>query len=145
MSLYAGYGVQGVVDQVSRTPESLTASFAACLNAMYHPKTFPGPDAFVVMSPDHQRVYREAGWTKAQFKAEIDRLTTVDADRVLTGLDGMQPGVPLSARGTRVKKFRKGGFNVVMAGGKAGLFSAILPGWSPGDVNSQVVTKVVRD
>jgi hypothetical protein len=97
------------------------------------------------MSPDHQRVYREAGWTKVQFKAEIDRLTTVDADRVLTGLDGMQPGVPLSARGTRVKKFRNGGFNVVMAGGKAGLFSAILPGWSPGDVNSQVVTKVVRD
>ncbi|MEZ5851289.1 MAG: thioredoxin [Hyphomicrobiaceae bacterium] len=145
VTLYAGYGVQGVVDQVSRTPQSLTASFAACLNAMYHPKTFPGPDAFVVMSPDHQRIYREAGWTKAQFKAEIDRLTTVEADRVLAGIDGMQPGLPPSARGTRVKKFRKGGFNVVMAGGKAGLFSAILPGWSPGDVNSQVVTKIVRD
>ena len=145
VTLYAGYGVQGVVDQVSRSPESLTASFAACLNAMYHPKSFPGPDAFVVMAPDHQRLYREAGWSKAKFKAEIDRLTTVDADKILTGLDGMLTGAPLSAKGTRIRKFRDGGFNVVMAGGRAGLFSAILPGWSPGSVNSQVTTREVGD
>ena len=145
VTLYAGYGVQGIVDQTSRTPESLTASFAAGLNAMYHPKSFPGPDAFLVMAPDHQRLYREAGWSKAKFKAEIDRLTTVDADRVLAGLDGMQPGAAASTKGTRIKKFRPGGFNVVHAGGKAGLFSAILPGWSPGSVNSQVTTKVVGE
>jgi hypothetical protein len=143
VTLYAGYGVQGIVDQVSRTPESLTASFAAGLNAMYHPKSFPGPDAFLVIAPDHQRIYREAGWSKAKFKSEIDRLTTVDADRILSGVDGMLTGVPESAKGTRVKKFRDGGFNVVRAGGPAGLFSAILPGWSPGSVNSQVVTKVI--
>jgi hypothetical protein len=46
-----------------------------------------------------------------------------------------------------VKKFRPGGFNVVVAGGEAGLFSGILPGWSPGlnDVNSQIVTRLVGD
>ncbi len=143
VTLYAGYGVQGIVDQVSRTPESLVASFAAGLNAIYHPKSFPGPDAFLVMAPDHQRVFREAGWSKAKFKAEIDRLTTVEADRILTGVDGMTPGAPASAKGKTLKKFRVGGFNVVRAGGPAGLFSAILPGWSPGDVNSQVVTKIV--
>lgn len=143
VTLYAGYGVQGIVDQVSRTPESLTASFAAGLNAMYHPKSFPGPDAFLVMAPDHQRVYREAGWSKARFKAEIDRLTTVDADSILSGRHGMLPGAPASAKGTRLKKLREGGFNVVMAGGRAGLFSAILPGWSPGSANSQVVTREV--
>ena len=145
VTLYGGYGVTGIVDQTSRTPESLTASFAAGLRAIYHPKSYPGPDAFLVMAPDHQRVYREAGWSKAKFKAEIDRLTTVEADSVLVGLDGMQPGVSAAAKGTRVKKFRPGGFNVVMAGGKAGLFSAILPGWSPGDVNSQVTTKIVGE
>ena len=98
VTLYAGYGVQGIVDQVSRTPESLVASFAAGLNAMYHPKSFPGPDAFLVMAPDHQRVFREAGWSKAKFKDEIDRLTTVDAERIATGVDGMTPGVSASAK-----------------------------------------------
>ncbi len=145
VTLFAGYGVQGIVDQVSRTPESLAASFAAGLNAMYHPKSFPGPDAILVMAPDHQRVFREAGWSKAKFKEEIDRLTTVDADKILSGLDGMLTGVKESQRGTRIKKFRAGGFNVVIAGGRAGLFSGILAGWSPGDVNSQVTTKIIGD
>jgi hypothetical protein len=145
VTLYGGYGVTGIIDQVARTPDELTASFAAGLRAVYHPKTYPGPDAFLVMAPDHHRVYREAGWSKARFKAEIDRLTTVAAESVLTGLDGMLPGAPASARGTRLKKFRDGGFNVVVAGGRAGLFSAILPGWSPGSVNSQVTTKVVGE
>ena len=143
VTLFAGVGVQAVVDQVSRTPESLTASYAACLNATYHPKTFPGPDAFLVISPDHQRIYREAGWTKARFKAEIDRLTTVDAERIITGVDGMLTGAPESARGKRIRKFRDGGFNVARAGGPAGLFSAILGGWSPGSANSNPTTKVV--
>jgi hypothetical protein len=147
VTLYAGYGVQGIIDQTSRTPESLTASFAAGLRSVYHPKSFPGPDAVLVMAPDHHRVYREAGWTKARFRTEIERLTTVDADTVLAGLDGMSPGVPDTARGTRIPKFRPGGFNVVVAGGGAGLFSGILPGWSPGlgDVNSQIVTRLVDD
>ena len=97
------------------------------------------------MAPDHQRVYREAGWSKAKFKAEIDRLTTVEADSVLTGLDGMLAGAPLATKGTRLKKFRDDGFNVVIAGGRAGLFSAILPGWSPGGANSYVTTKIVGE
>lgn len=145
VTLYGGYGVTGIVDQTARSPEQLTASFAAGLRAVYHPKSYPGPDAFLVMAPDHHRLYREAGWDKARFKAEIDRLTTVDADSVLAGMDGMSPGVGAKLKGTRVKKFRPGGFNVVVAGGRAGLFSAILPGWSPGDVNSQVTTKIIGD
>lgn len=147
VTLYAGYGVQGIIDQTSRTPESLVASFAAALRAVYHPKSFPGPDAFLVMAPDHHRVFREAGWDKARFKAEIGRLTTIDADDVLIGKDGMLPGVSPKLKGTRVEKLRPDGFNVVVAGGAAGLFSGILPGWSPGlnDVNSQVVTRVVGD
>ena len=145
VTLYAGFGVQGIIDQVSRTPESLTASFAASLNAMYHPKTFPAPDAILVMSPDHHRVFREAGWSKAKFKAEIDRLTTVEAEKIMTGVDGMLTGVPAKAKGTRIKKFRNGGFNVVIAGGRAGLFSGILAGWSPGDHNSNPTTRIVGE
>lgn len=145
VTLYCGYGVTGIVDQVARTPEDLTASFAAGLRAIYHPKSYPGPDAFLVMAPDHHRIYREAGWSKDRFKAEIDRLTTVEADTVLAGNDGMLAGVAASAAGTRLKKFRDGGFNVVVAGGKAGLFSGILPGWSPGSVNSQVTTRIIGE
>jgi len=71
-------------------------------------------------------------------------LTTVPAEDVLTGVGGMTPGVPASARGTMVPKFREDGLYVVHAGGTAGLFSAILEGWSSNS-NSRITTKEVRN
>src|SRR4029079_11881816 len=59
VTLFAGAGVRGVVDQTSRTAESLARSFAACLAGTLHPKTFGGLDGIVVISPEHLRVFRE--------------------------------------------------------------------------------------
>ncbi len=144
VTLFAGYGVRGVVDQNSRTPESLARSFAACLAGMRHPKSFPGPDGIVVISPEHLRVFREAGWSKARFKSELMALTTVPAEDVMTGVGGMTPGAPESARGRMLGKFREDGLHVVHAGGIAGLFSGILEGWGP-NADSRITTREVRN
>ena len=144
MTLFAGYGVRGIVDQTSRTPESLARSFAACLAGARHPKIFGGIDAIVIISPEHQRVFREAGWSKKRFTSELLALTTVPAEDVLIGVGGMTPGAPESARGTTLKKLREDGFFVVHAGGIAGLFSAVLEGWSP-SASSRTTTKEVRN
>jgi len=61
VTLFAGEGVQGVVDQKTRTPESLAKSFALCLRAVDHPKLAMAGDAVLVVSPDHCRVFIEAG------------------------------------------------------------------------------------
>jgi hypothetical protein len=145
VTLFAGFGVQGVIDQTSRTPESLARSFAACIKASYHPKAFPGPDIIVVLSPEHQRVFREAGWSKARFKQALFDYTTVPAEDVLTGVDGMTPGAPESARGKMLAKLRPTGLDIVHAGGNAGLFSGLLVGWTPGNVNSNITTKEVKE
>jgi len=142
VTLFAGYGVQGIVDQNSRTPESLVRSFAACLAVMRHPKIYQGLDAIVVISPEHLRVFREAGWAKKRFISELMTLTTVPAEQIVTGAGGMTPGTPESARGTMVRKFRE--LLVVHAGGIAGLFSAVLEGWS-GNSQSRITTKEVRN
>ena len=42
VTLFAGAGVRGVVDQTSRTPESLVRSFAACLKACSIPSCSRG-------------------------------------------------------------------------------------------------------
>ena len=144
MTLFAGAGVRGVVDQTSRTAESLVRSFAACLAGMLHPKLFQGLDGIIVISPDHLRVFREAGWSKKRFISQLMALTTVRADDVLIGVGGMAPGMPASAAGTMVPKFREGGLYAVHAGGIAGLFSAILDGWSPSS-SSRITTRQVRN
>ena len=44
-----------------------------------------------------------------------------------------------------IPKIRLEGLQVVHAGGQAGMFSAILPGWTGGLANSHFVTKVVGE
>ena len=144
VTLFAGAGVRGIVDQTSRTPESLARSFAACLNGTLHPKLFGGLDSIVVISPEHLRVFREAGWSKRRFIAELMDLTTVPVEDIAIGVGGMTPGMPPREPGAKVAKFRQDGLYVVHAGGIAGMFSAILDGWSPSS-SSRITTRVVRD
>ncbi len=144
VTLFAGEGVRGVVDQISRTPESLTRSFAACLRTVAHPKLPLAFDAMLVISPDHLRVYEEAGWSKARFRDEIGALLLLDADELIRGVDGIEEGVPESLAGTTLPKFRDGGFLIAHAGGGAGLFSGIVGGWASGKMGSAPVTTEVR-
>lgn len=144
VTLFAGEGVQGVVDQKSRTPESLARSFAACLRAVDHPKLAMAGDAVLVVSPDHGRVFLEAGWSKARLLDELTRLLTGPADDLLAGVGGMAEGLPPALAGQQVPKFRPGGLLIVRAGGGAGLFSAIIAGWAAsGPVGSIPVTKEI--
>ncbi len=146
VTLFAGEGVQGIVDQKSRTPESLALSFAACLRAVDHPKLAMAGDALLVVSPDHSRVFIEAGWSKARLLEELDRLLLLDGDEMIMGAGGIAEGVPLSMAGKRVPKFRPGGLLIVRAGGGAGLFSAVIAGWAAsGPKGSIPVSKEITE
>jgi hypothetical protein len=144
VTLFAGSGVQPVVDQLSRTPESLARSFAACLRVNGHPKLPLSFDAVLVVSPEHGRVFREAGWDRARLVAEIEGLLTLDADELIRGAGGITEGVPEALAGRQLPKFRPGGLLVVHAGGDAGLFSAVVGGWVSGSTGSSPVTREVR-
>ncbi len=143
VTLFAGGGVQGMMDQLSREPESLARSFAASLRTVGHAKLAMGMDAVVVVSPEHGRVFREAGWTRQRLLDRLGELLTVPGDGLLRGADGIAEGLPRRARGRPVPKFRPGGLLLVHAGGSAGLFSAIIGGWASGPVGSEPVSREV--
>jgi hypothetical protein len=130
VTLFAGEGVQGIVDQKSRTPESLARSFALCLRAVDHPKLAMAGDALLVVSPEHSRVFIEAGWSKARLRDELTALLQFAADDMLAGAGGIAEGLPAALAGSTVSKFRPGGLLIVRAGGSAGLFSAVIAGWA---------------
>ena len=144
VTLFAGEGVRGVVDQISRTPESLTRTFAACLRATTHPKLVLGFDAMLVISPEHLRVYREAGWSRARFRAELAPLLTIPGSELVRGADGIEEGLPESVAELDLPKFRDGGLLIAHAGGGAGLFSAIIGGWASGAIGSDTTTWEIR-
>jgi hypothetical protein len=146
VTLFAGNGVQDIYDQQSRRPESLARSFAACLRTVTHPKVVLGADAVLVVSPEHGRVFREAGWSKARLKEEIHQQLQLSVRELARGADGMAEGMPahLLAGKETLPKFRPDGLMIVYAGGKAGLFSAIIAGWAnSGPRGSQPVTKAI--
>jgi hypothetical protein len=144
VTLFAGEGVQGIVDQKSRTPESLARSFALCLRAVDHPKLAMAGDALLVVSPEHSRVFIEAAWSKARLREELERLLLLPGDEMVVGAGGIAEGLPLSFAGVSVPKFRPGGLIIVRAGGTAGLFSAVIAGWAAsGLVGSIPVSKEI--
>ena len=144
VTLFAGEGVRGVVDQLSRTPESLTRTFAACLRSTTHPKLALVFDAMLVISPDHLRVYQEAGWSRARFRAELEPLLTIPGAELVRGVGGIEEGLPDSVAELSLPKFRDGGLLITHAGGGAGLFSAIIGGWASGAIGSETTTWEIR-
>jgi hypothetical protein len=144
VSLFPGHGPSGIVDQISRTPESLARTFAAKLRTVSHPKLVMGMGAMLVVSPEHARVFAEAGWSKARLRAELDALLLIDGDELVRGAGGIDEGLPAAvAAGRRLPKFRAGDLAIVHAGGSAGMFSAIIEGWVSGERGSQLTTKEV--
>jgi hypothetical protein len=144
VTLFAGAGVQPVVDQLSRTPESLASTFAACLRAVAHPKLVIAFDALLVISPEHGRVFRDAGWDRDRLLSELAARLQLPGSELVIGAGGIAEGLPSRLEGVTLPKFRDGGLLIAHAGGGAGLFSAIIAGWASGPTGSQPVTWEVR-
>lgn len=144
LTVFAGEAGHCVVDQLSRTPESLARSFARKLQAVNHPKLVMMFDAMVVIGPEHGRVFTEAGWDREQIVAGISAHLDQPGDALVRGADGISEGVPEAfGEAPSLPKFRPGGLMLTYAGGGAGLFSQIVGGWVNGDVGSQPVTRPV--
>ncbi len=144
VTLFAADGVQGIVDQKAREPEPLCRSFAAGLRVVSHPKMVQAADAFLVVTPEHARVFHQAGWSKEQVGERLNELLTLDGSELIAGAGGMAEGLPVHLADRRIRKFRKGGLTLVRAGGGAGMFSAIIGGWgASGEIGSSPVTKEV--
>jgi hypothetical protein len=143
VTLFAAEGVRGVVDQLSRDPESLTRSLAACLRTVAHPKLAMVWDAMLVVSPEHGRVFRDAGWSKTRLREALMAELQLAGDDLVQGAGGIAEGLPAGFAGTTIPKFRDGGLLIVHAGGTAGLFSAIIGGWASGAIGSEPVTLAV--
>ncbi len=143
VTVFAGEGPRCIVDQLARTPEELTNSFVACLETVHHPKLVLGFDAILTVSPDHGRVFAEAGWDRNRLIDEISQRSMRHGSQLIRGARDMAEGVPLHLSDATLPKFRPGGLLLTYAGGGAGLFSSVIAGWANGKIGSDPVTRVV--
>jgi hypothetical protein len=146
VTLFAGHGPSGAIDQISRTPESLIRTVAQQLHGVGNRK-LPS-EAMMVMGPEHMRVFSDAGWTKARFYEELEPLLAMDREASARGAGGIEEGIPNSGKtvfgtdeGAKViRKLPPWSPMLVRAGGGAGAFFAIIEGWVPGHQGSMPIT-----
>jgi len=143
VTVFAGSGLQPIMDQRSRTATSLAGSMASCLRVVTHPKLALAWDALLIVSPEHARVFREAGWSRERLRDELYARLRLPWAEIVRGAGGIAEGMPEPMLGAEVPKFREGGLLIAHAGGTAGLFSAIVGGWSSGPAGSEAVTREI--
>lgn len=144
LTVFPGEGPRCVVDQLSREPESLAGTLAACLRTVHHPKLPLAFDAIVVLGPEHLRVFADAGWDRSRILEELHARLQLPGAEIVRGAGGVAEGVPEAFAEHTLPKFRPGGLLLASAGGGAGLFSAIIGGWANGATGSTPVSRVVE-
>ncbi len=145
VTLFQGDGIQGFIDQRSRTPEELTLSLARSLMAVGNWKLCEFTNAMLILVPEHYAIYRDAGWDRERITAALHDALRRPGTDVIKGAHGIGEGVDPSRRNDMVDKFWPEGLLIVHAGGQAGLFSAICAGWTGGRFRheSKTVTREI--
>ncbi len=146
VTLFQGDGIQGFIDQRSRTPEELTRSLAMSLLAVGHPKLCEFTNAMLVLVPEHYAIFRNAGWDRERITRELHAAMVRPGADVIQGAHGVGEGVDRRRKDEMINKFWPEGLLIVHAGGQAGLFSAICAGWTGGRFRheSKPVTREIQ-
>ena len=130
VTLFHGDGVQGIADQKSRDPESLARSLAMGLCSVTHPKLAEYSNSILAISPDHYDIFKAEGWGRGEIEAALREALRRPGRDLIEGAQGVGTGIDPARAEEMVDKFREGGLLVVRAGGRGGLFSAIIGGWT---------------
>jgi thiol-disulfide isomerase/thioredoxin len=147
LTLFAAEAPHGVSEHTARRPEQVLRSISYALATVWTYRACLGSEALVVLSPEHAQTVHRAGWSKQQAREFLFENTGVplrayedapDAEGsqlVSTYQEILINGEPC------YQKFRSpDSIRVVVAGGTAGKFSAVLGSWVSGPRGSEMVT-----
>ena len=144
VTVFAGEGPRGIVDQLSRDPESLARTFAACLRTVQHPKLALAFDAVLVIGPEHGRVFREAGWSRERLLGRLDELLQLPGDELVRGAGGIAEGAAgRCGRDDHARSSARAVCSSSTPAGAPGCSRRIIAGWASGPTGSQPVTREV--
>ena len=147
LTLFAAEAPHGISEHTARTPEQVLKSISYALATVWTYRLCLGSDALVVLSPEHAQTIHRAGWSKQQAREFLFENTGVPL-RAYEGApdaEGSQMVTKFQEiliDGDRCyQKFRSPeSTRIIVAGGTAGKFSAVIGGWVAGPRGSEMVT-----
>ncbi|HEY4909549.1 MAG TPA: thioredoxin, partial [Methylomirabilota bacterium] len=152
VAAFAGEAPHGVYDHQSRTAKDLLITISKSLEVISHSKSTHHGDTLLVFSPEHARTIAGDGWSKADMREFLWHRLRKPVSELIPGVDGGE-GLPArvlakfpraESDSTLIPKFREpANLKFVVAGGTAGRFTAVIPGWTFPKM-SRLVIKAVR-
>ena len=144
-TLYCAEPPRPVSEHKARTAEVLLRALCPVLANLWSYRVCRRPEALVVIGPEHAETLRRSGFSKAdvvEFLFENTGIPVREYDE--DGGEGTHESgsyEECSIRGVRCyRKFRSpDSIKVMVAGGPAGKFSAVLGSWQTGPKGSQMV------
>jgi hypothetical protein len=116
-----------------------------------HPRFHGMGDVVLVLPPEHVDTIARDGWSKDDLRRHIQKVTTRPLSELAPDGECLE-GLPLrlghGADPTQLllPKFRSpDAIHVVVAGGPAGKFAAVIGGWVAGPTGSIPVTRRIGD
>ena len=152
VTLFSGESPFMVNDHLSRSAPQLTASLGWSAAGVWNHKSFPlyGHTLFVV-GPEHARTIGDERWSKQDVRRFLYETIRRPARELAPGPDGAETGrltnvIEGHAPDAGIAKFPSPEeIMIVVAGGTAGRFSAVVPGWMGGEMGSRPVTRRIED
>jgi thiol-disulfide isomerase/thioredoxin len=147
LTLFAAEAPHGVSEHTARTPEQVLKSICYALATVWTHRACLGSEAVVVLSPEHARTIHRAGWTKQRAREFLFENTGVPVRAYRDAPDAEGSQMVSKYKEIRIdgepcyQKFRAPeSIRIVVAGGTAGKFSAVIGSWAAGPRGSEMVT-----
>ena len=146
VTLFGGEAPHGVSEHKARTARGVLKTIAYSLATIWSYRVCLMPEAVLVLCPEHVETIRRAGWSKADVRQFLFENTGVPHrcfnEEEGEGIGSQAAYQTITIDGeTCYQKFRSPDqIKIVVAGGRAGKFSAIIGSWQTGPRGSQMVT-----
>ena len=147
VSLFAAEAPRGVSEHNARTAEQVLKSISYQLATSFTYRLCGMAEAFVVLCPEHVKTIHRDGFSKQDARSFLFENTGVPL-RVYAGAEGSE-GTQLTGSYKQIvidgepcyQKFASvDAIRIIVAGGTAGKFSAVISSWATGPRGSQIVT-----
>lgn len=153
VSLFAGEPPHGVSEHTAQRGKTILKAISRALATVWSYRVCLINDAVVVLCPEHVKTLHRDGFTKQQVRDFLFESTGIPL-RHYKDDDDRGEGTQMAAHYTEItidgepcyRKFRSPeALYIVVAGGMAGKFSAVIGSWAAGPVGSQLVTYPISD
>jgi hypothetical protein len=151
VTLFAGEAPHGVSEHMAREGREILRTISRALATVWSYRVCAGVEAIVVLCPEHVKTLWRDGFTKQAVRDYLFENTGIPIRHFDGGTGEGTPHVRfyqqtvIDGEACYLKFPDRAAIKIVVAGGTAGKFSAVIGSWAAGARGSQMVTYPIAD